>query len=507
MVGFSLVVLAVTFILYSNLSTHAPWLLNVPGSNWDRIAAYLYLDSNALFGLPLDVTTSMIIAFILFGRTLYAVKGDQFLTDFAMATMGRYRGAAAKVAVLASSFFGTISGSAVSNVVMDGPITIPMMQKSGYPSHLAAATEAVASTGGQIMPPVMGITAFLIAEYLSVPYAEVILAALIPAVLYYIALFIQIDLEAAKHRLAALDIEIPRLRDVMGRSWVFVVPIGVLIWTLVFENWRPGKAAMAAVIATVVIGMTHPATRPTLAGLLDAVEETGRTILDMVVITAIAGLVIGALQLSGLAFNFSLMLLAVSEGSLITLLLITAVVCIILGMGMPTAVIYVLLAVLVAPALIEFGVIPMAAHLFLFYFGMLSMITPPVCLATFAAAAIAHTDFWRAGWSGVRLAIVAYLVPFAIVYQPALIGQGDWLAILLTFLKATAGVAILSVGTAGYLFARLSMAERVPFWIAGIMLLFAPAGGNLGFGLQIAGLLIATAMIWHGRRGAERKKL
>ena len=184
---------------------------------------------------------------------------------------------------------------------MAGPITIPMMQKSGYPSHLAAATEAVASTGGQIMPPVMGITAFLIAEYLSVPYSEVILAALIPAVLYYVALFIQIDLEAAKHNLAALHIQIPRLRDIMGRSWVFIVPICVLVWTLVFENWRPGKAAMAAVVATILIGMVHRETRPTLAGLLAAVEVTGRTFLDLVLIPAPPAPLVGALHASGRA--------------------------------------------------------------------------------------------------------------------------------------------------------------------------------------------------------------
>jgi len=499
--GMPLVWLALIFIAYTLTSHLFPGMLNMPSPRWERVAAYLYLDGNALFGLPMNVTASIIIAFILFGRVLYSVNGDKLLTDFALSAMGRYRGGPAKVAVIASSFFGTISGSAVSNVVMDGPITIPMMKRSGYPAHLAAATEAVASTGGQIMPPVMGIAAFLIAEYLQISYGEVVVAALIPAVLYYIALFVQVDLEAAKHNMSGLPLaDLPRMREVGRRGWVFVIPIGVLIWTLVFENWRPGKSAMAAVVLALVVGFTHPDTRPSLRRLWVAIEETGRTILDLIVISAIAGVVIGALQISGLSFNFSLLLIHASHGSVLVLLGLTAIVCIILGMGMPTGVIYVMLALLVAPALEEMGVLPMSAHLFLFYFGMLSMITPPMCIATFAAATIAETPFWKAGWAGVRLGIAAYVVPFAMVFQPGLIFEGSVFDIAVAGIKAAIGVTVMAVGVTGYLHGHLGSVMRLAFLITGLVILLTPFQSIVSGALVFAALVVAAGLYQWDRR-------
>ncbi|MGH7339471.1 MAG: TRAP transporter permease, partial [Candidatus Rokuibacteriota bacterium] len=378
--------------------------------SWERIAAYLYLDASGLLGLPLTVAAAIVVAFILFGQALYAVGGDKFLTDLALAVMGRYRGGSAKVAIVSSSLFGTVSGSAVSNVVVDGAITIPMMKRTGYPGHLAAATEAVASTGGQIMPPVMGVAAFLIAEFLNIPYGEVALAAVIPAGLYYLALFIQVDLEAAKHGLTGVPrSELPRLAPVMRRGWVFLVPLTVLVYTLMVDTWEAGKAGMAAVIATFLVGLMQKATRPTLRGVMKSFEDAGRTLLEIVVISGVAGFVIGTLALSGLGFKMSMILTTAAGGSALLLLVLTALVCIILGMGMPTAVVYIMLAVLVGPTLVQLGVEPLGAHLFLFYFGMLSMITPPVCLATFAAASLAGSEFWKTGWAGMRLGVVAYV--------------------------------------------------------------------------------------------------
>jgi TRAP transporter 4TM/12TM fusion protein len=500
LVGWTLVILAGTLILYTKFSDHFGGMLNAPSAHWDQIAAYLYLDTNGMFGLPLEVTSTIIIAFILFGRMLYAVNGDKFLTDFAMLTMGRYRGGAAKVAVVASSLFGTVSGSAVSNVVMDGPITIPMMRRSGYPAHMAAAIEAVASTGGQFMPPVMGITAFIIAEYLQVAYGEVILAALIPALLYYVALFLQVDLEAAKRGLAgAPRSALPEIGPILRRCWVFVIPITVLLWTLLVELWQPGRSAMAAVICAAIVGACHADTRPSGARLLQAFAETGRTILELVVITAIAGLVIGSLQLSGLASGFSMLLVFTSDGSLLTLLMLTAAVCIVLGMGMPTAVIYMMLAVLVAPALVEFKVPAMAAHLFLFYFGMLSMITPPVCLATFAAATIAESTFWRTGWAGMRLGIVAYIVPFVMVYQPGMVFEGSVFDIAATSLTALIGVGLLSVAVVGYLFAPVGIVARGLYGVSGLTLMLAPLHNATGMAVQAASVAVAAVLLWFDR--------
>jgi len=382
-----------------------------------------------------------------------------------------------------------------------------MMRKAGYPGHLAAATEAVASTGGQIMPPVMGITAFIMAEFLAVPYGDVVLAALLPALLYYIALFTQIDLEAGRYNMAPLPRDmLPKLGKVLGRGLVFIIPIFLLIWTLMVERWQPGKSAMTAAIATLIIGMVHPYTRPTWSRLVKELIETGRIILDLTIITAIAGIIIGLLQLTGLAFNISLLLTEAAGGSLPILLFLTAIVCIVLGMGMPSAVIYIVLSVIAAPALIEAGVGKMSAHMFLFYFGMLSMITPPVCLATIAAASVAGTDFWKTGWAGVRLGFVAYIVPFLFVYYPELVFEGSAGAIIAVMIKSTLGVIIMCYCVTGFLYDRLGAMERGILGIAGLVVLVAPYDTMIGL-LGIAGALAVTVfMLVRGRTRAAASR-
>lgn len=506
LVGWSLVTLAGVFILYTKFAYLLPGLLYAKGSSWERIAAYLYLDASSLLGLPLSVAASIVIAFILFGQALYAVGGDKFLTDLALVAMGRFRGGPAKVSVFSSSLFGTVSGSAVSNVVVDGAITIPMMKRAGYPGHLAAAVEAVASTGGQIMPPVMGVAAFLIAEFLNIPYGEVALAAVIPALLYYLALFIQVDLEAAKHGLVGLaKKDVPRFRVVMRRGWVFIVPLLVLVYTLMIAVWEAGKAGMAAVIATFLVGVIQKETRPSLGKVLKAIEEAGRTLLDITVISAVAGFVIGAIQLSGLGFKMSLILTTLAGGNALLLLILTAAVCIILGMGMPTAVVYIMLAVLVGPSLVQLGVNPLGAHLFLFYFGMLSMITPPVCLATYAAASLARSDFWKTGWAGMRLGIVAYVVPFIFAFHPALLFKGAPTEIIAAAVTAAIGVFFMGIGLAGFLFRPLGWLARATTTLAGLMLI-PPPSTTLWVVANLAGLAVGIILIlWEWNLAAARQ--
>ena len=494
-VGWALVWITVPIILYAKFAYLFPGILNANGSSWQRLVSYLYLDSSGIFGLPLDVAASVIVAFIFFGQALYAVGGDKFLTDIALVLMGRFRGGTAKVAVVSSTLFGTVSGSAVANVVVDGAITIPMMKKSGYPPHVAAAIEAVASNGGQIMPPVMGVAAFLMAEFLNISYGEVALAAAIPACLYYVALFTQIDLEAAKLGLVGMpESEIPRLRDVIKRGWVFLVPLAVLVYTLMFAFWEPGKAGMAAVIATFLVGALQKETRPTLKSILGSIEETGKILLDIAVVTALAGLVIGAFQLSGLTFKLALLLVNTAGGSTIILLILTAVVSIILGMSLPTTVVYIMLAVLVGPALVQVGIPPLAAHLFFFYFGMLSLITPPDCIATYAAASIARADFWKSGWTGMRLGIVAYIVPFVFVFHPALLFKGTPVEIGAAIITAIIGVIFLSVGVAGYLFQRLGWIKRALMISAGLLLI-PSASTSLWLGANSVGILLGVALV------------
>jgi TRAP transporter 4TM/12TM fusion protein len=494
-VGWALVWVAVPIILYAKFAYLLPGMLNSRGSSWQRIASYLYLDSSGIFGLPFDVAAGIVVAFIFFGQALYAVGGDKFLTDIALVLMGRYRGGTAKVAVVSSTLFGTVSGSAVANVVVDGAITIPMMKKSGYPPHVAAAIEAVASNGGQIMPPVMGVAAFLMAEFLNISYAEVALAAAIPACLYYIALFTQIDLEAARLGLVGMpDDEIPKFGHVMKRGSVFLVPLLVLIYALMVANWEPGKAGMAAAITAFFVGALGKETRPSPKGILSSIEETGKILLDIVVVTALAGLVIGAFQLSGLTFKFALLLVSTAGGNIVFLLLLTAVVSIILGMSMPTTVVYIMLAILVGPALVQVGIPPLAAHLFFFYFGMLSLITPPDCIATYAAASIARADFWKSGWTGMRLGIVAYIVPFVFVFHPALLFKGAIGEIVTAIVTASIGVIFLATGVAGYLFRELGYIKRVLLILAGASLI-PPASTTFWLLTNCAGIVLGVALV------------
>lgn len=504
LLGWTLIILTAAFILYARFADLFPGVLNGQPVSWERMLTYIFLDTNGILGVTLAVTITVVLAFILFGQALFAIHGDNFFTRIALALLGRHRGGPAKVAVLSSSLLGTVSGSVVSNVVISGTVTIPLMKRSGYSAPMAAAIEAVASTGGSIMPPVMGAAAFIMAEYLGVPYVEVALAAAIPAILYYICLILQVDLEAAKYGLAGLDAkDIPRASGVMRRGWIYLIPIAVLIYTLLVARWAPGKAGMWAAISCFVAGAIYRENRVGWRGIVACLRDAGPTLLPLIAISAIAGVVIGALQLSGLTFKLALVLGSASSGQTFVMLLLTAVVCIILGLGMPTTVIYVMLAVLVAPALIELGVQPMAAHLFIFYFGMMSMITPPVCMGTYTAATIANANFWKAGGYGMRLGIVAFIVPFVFVFHPALILEGSVTDIIVTSITAVIAVCIFAIVAAGYLFSSLSIAERVVFGAAALMLIW-PATNETLMVLNAVALLLAIFMAIRNHRAANK---
>ena len=505
--GGTLAWLALGVILYTKFAEFLPGIFYSKSASWARIASYLYLDSNAMLGLPIDVAAGVVVAFILFGQALYAVGGDTFLTDLALIATGRYRGGPAKVSVVSSALFGTVSGSAVANVVVDGAITIPLMKRTGFPAHMAAAIEAVASNGGQIMPPVMGAAAFLMAEFLAIPYGQVALAAAIPACLYYLALFTQIDLEAAKRGLAGLPADqIPKFRKIIKSGWVFLIPLSILVYTLMIENWEAGKAGMVAVIVVFVVGTLQKETRPSFKKIVAALEETGKIILDIAVITALAGIVIGALHLSGFTFKISLLLVTLSGNNVFLLLIITALGCLFLGLPLPTTVVYITLAVLAAPALVQLGIPPLAAHLFLFYFGMVSLITPPDCLPVYIAASMAQANFWQTGWTAMRLGIAAYIVPFIFALHPPLILMGTLKEILIAVVTAVIGVVLLAAGCAGYLFRPLSWISRGFLWLAALLLLL-PSTSNVLLFADVIGVALGTAIVvweWSQREHIRR---
>jgi TRAP transporter 4TM/12TM fusion protein len=490
--GKALLVILLFFIVYGATAEYMPGLLGGSGVSLKRLVIYLYLDTNALLGLPLIVASGIVLPFVLLGQSLFATGGGSFFTDLAMALMGKYRGGPAKVAVFGSTLFGTISGTAVSNVVTTGIITIPLMKKNKYRPEVAGAVEAVASTGGQIMPPVMGSAAFLIAEFLEMPYSQVVLAALVPALLYYFVLFVQIDLEAAKHNITGLPVEsLPKTSTVLVKGWQFLLPLAVLIYGLFYLNFPPGKAGMVAVGSLIFVALFSKTARPSGPDVGKVLTGTGRALLEISVITGIAGVIIGVLNLSGLGFSVSLSLVHLGGNSLFLLLVLAALLSILLGMGMPTVSVYILLAMLVAPALEKLGLMPIAAHLFLLYFGILSMITPPVAIASFAAAAVAGTDPMRTGWESVKLGIMAYIVPFIFVYSPALLLKGSILDILWTVGRASFGALLLGIALRGFLYRTIPMPMR------GLMIVCAGGLflGGVWYWFNIGGAALGLAMI------------
>ena len=506
-VGKVLVVVLLAFFAYALWGHHIPGQLVGRDVATSTVLINLALDPQSLFGTPMIIATTVVISFLLLGQLLFATGGSSFFTEIAMATMGGYRGGAAKIAVTASGLFGSISGSAVSNVLSTGVITVPLMRRSGYSPESAGAIEAVASTGGQLMPPLMGASAFVMAEFLEVPYSDVVIAAIVPAVLYYVALFIVADLEAARTGIARVDRgTLPAVRRVLRAGWFFPLPFGVLIWLLFAGNARPETAALysASVLAVCALVFGYEGKRLGWTDAYEALRETGHAAVELILIVAAAGLVIGVLNLSGLSFGLTLTLVKFGGGNLAILLVLAAMICIVLGMGMPTLGVYVLVAALVAPALTEVGVDRMAAHMFVLYFGMMSMITPPVAIAAFAAATLTRADPMRTGYAAVRFGWVAYIIPFLFVLSPTLILKGPPASIALAVVTALVGVWLISVAVAGYISRPLSVPMRLVFAASGLAAL-VPAGGTAADwaidAAGVAGGLLLSFREWRAARG------
>jgi TRAP transporter 4TM/12TM fusion protein len=500
--GPTLVLVVVAFLLLALVGHLLPEPITGRRVSWDALSYYLTWDVTAILGTPLQIITSVVICFTIFGNVLFKSGGANFFTDISMALMGRYRGGPAKIAIMGSSLFGMISGNVVSNVATVGVVTIPLMKSGGYRAHMAAAIEAAASTGGQLMPPVMGVAAFLMAEFLEVPYRDVAIAAIIPSLLYYVALFIQTDFEAARNGLAGVPADrIPSLIKVLRDGWFFPVPVAVLVVGLFWLNWTPEYAALSAaaitLAAAVVFRFQGERIRPW--NIVEMLRDIGLAVLDLFMIGAAAGMVIGVLNITGLGFAITLSAVNLAGGNLYTLLLIAAGISIILGMGMPTVAVYVLLATLIAPALIQMKIMPMAAHMFIMYFGMLSMITPPVAIGAFAAANIAGAPPMLTGYAAMRFGWTAFIIPFLFVFSGTLLGCGNPLLILVDFMAAICGVWLVSGAMMGYALRPMGIGGRLLFGLAGLALLIpiqAISGGrwiNM-FGAALAIMLIAVEL-------------
>lgn len=504
--GYTLFWVVMVFIVYSFVADKIPGKLQGTPIDLDDFFIYLAFDPTAIFGSPMVVGTTVVIAFIFFGQLLVKAGGGEFFTDIAMSTMGRSRGGAAKIAVVGSCLFGMISGSAVSNVASVGVVTIPLMRRSGYTPVQAAAIESVSSTGGQFMPPVMGAAAFLMAEFLEIPYRDVAIAAAIPALLYYFAVFVEVDLIAGRDSIKTIEGTLPRARDVLKEGWHFIVPFGVLLVAMFQYMIEAQLAAIYSCVAIAAFSSVrgYKGRRITVRSIYESMAETGGIMVELLMILGGAGIVIGILNYTTLGFAFTLVLTNFGGGSLMLLLIVAAIASIILGMGMPTSGIYVLLAPLVAPALVQTGVVPIGAHLFILYFGMMSMLTPPVALCAYAAATIARTDGMTVGFTAMRFAWPAYIVPFLFAVAPTLLLQGPLYAIVIDTVTAFIGVFLVSIGMVGYFTRRMGAIMRIVIAAAGFASLMPTAVIHSEYLINVAGIAVGALILGFERMAVRR---
>src|SRR5580765_8581126 len=502
--GYSLIVITFVLVVWVLIGHLIPGQLRTHKVEPATLAIYLNFDNNGLLGLVLEIACTIVIAFVLMGQLLARSGGSGFFNDFALGLMGRYRGGAAKIAVVASSLFGSISGIAAASALAVGVVTIPLMKKSGIPARLAAAIEACSANGAQMMPPVMGAVAFVMADFLQVPYREVALAALLPSILYYTALFIQCDLETARYGIGKVDTsDIPPMKRMLASGWIFLAPFAAVVGAMFWLNWEPEPAA--ALASAIIIGLGlflgYRGSRMKLKDIWNAVIETGIGVCEIIVISAIGGYVLGLFQVGGLSFALTAYLVDLGAANLLLLLIICAVTNIILGLGLPTLAVYVMLAILVAPALVKVGVPAMAAHLFILYSGIMSLITPPIATAAFVAATIAKTDPMAAGWTAMRFGWASYIVPFLFVYSPALIMRGSVGEIVLVMALSVAGIWFVCAGMTGYALRVMSVGMRAGFVLAGLLLLMPFQAASLNAWLNVAGALLGVTLFTVEMRG------
>ena len=480
------------FIVYGLAGSYFPGILVGRDYSYKRVISFIF-SLNGIYGVPLNSSAVYVFLFILFGSFLQATGASRFFIDLALGLSGRYRGGPAKVAIVASSFFGTMAGSSTANVVVTGTFTIPLMIRTGVPRVNAGATEAVASTGGQIMPPIMGAGAFLMAEILGIPYGEIIISAMFPAFLYYVAVFILTDLDSAKRGLVGLPrSEIPGLLGTLSRGGHLLLPLVVLVVSLIVFDLSPYRAAMWALASNVAVSFVRRASWLDWRKVLDAMVRTAGSVLEIATTTAAAGVIVGVLLMTGMGGRFASIVVDVSKGDLDIALVLTMGVSIILGMGMPSVAAYAVAASVAAPGIILMGVPPLAAHMFVFYFASISAITPPVALASFAAASLSEASLWRVSGRAMVLGMAGYLVPFVFVKEPALLLIGDFapLDVISAVFFTTLGFFAVAAAVTRWLLEPLARWQQVVYLAAGVALIQPGLWTDLvGVGL----MLLATA--------------
>lgn len=472
--GNPLVIITLVFVAYAFLGKYIPGFLNQPGMTLKKFTSLVYLTTDGIFGSPLYASASYVVLFVLLGAIMSVSGIGDYMTNLATSLFGHMRGGPAKVAVVASGFFGSISGSPTANVIGTGTFTIPMMKKNGFEPEFAAAVEATASTGGAIMPPIMGSTAFIMAEMLGIPYTAVAKAALIPAILYFLAVLFGVDIYAAKHGLKGIPrSQLPKVRSMLKQIYM-LAPLIFLIYCMAVFNMTIVRSGLLTIIVTLVLVEINPKTRMTKEQWLQIPVQTVKSAVSVGIACAMAGIISGVIMGSGLGYRISSILTSVAGTSMLLLLVLTMVVSLIMGMGVPTTAAYLVLASLLAPTMIQLGIPPLAAHMFIFYFGCISSITPPVALAAYAGAGLAGCDPNKTGYKAFRLAFCSFLMPYLFVYNPVLLMEGGVLDILWSLVTALIGAYLLASGFEGFFFRwSLKWFER-PLMILGAVMLIVP---------------------------------
>ncbi|WP_425053333.1 TRAP transporter permease [Psychromarinibacter sp. S121] len=506
LIGWVMVGLGVIALAYAFFGYLIPGTYGHAGYSLGRVTSNLFLRTEGLFGLPMGVAVQYILLFSLLGSLLLRTGLGQVFVDLAHALTGRVQGGPALTAVISSTMFSSINGSAVAGVVTTGTFTIPLMKRTGYRPKVAGAIEAAASSAGQIMPPVMGAAAFLMAELTQTPYATIAAAALIPALLYVFALLVGVREEAGKYNLGRAEADdIPQLKEVLLKRGHLLIPlVGLVVFLAV--GYTPSAAAVLCLIATLIVSVFSPKTRIGPVGMVEVMMETVKNVLPVVAAVAIAGMLIGVLTLTGMALKMSSLILHVGSGSLLLTLLLTMVASFVLGLGMPTSAAYLLLAILIAPALETFGLPVIAAHMFIFYYGLLSAITPPVALAAYAGASIAGAEPNETAMESIRLGFVKVVAPFLFVYAPELLLIGTPVNIVLAVIAAFAGTFAAGTALTGWMIQPLTVVHRAGFLLVALLetaALVWPVGSSMSLLAGAAGLVLLGVLVfglWAGGR-------
>ena len=488
-VGTSLAIVTGCFILYGFFGQYMPGFLAHVGMDLPRFISIVYLGTDGIYGTAIYASASYIVLFVILGAVFNETGVGDYFTKLASRAFGRFVGGPAKIAVVASGLFGSISGSAIANVIGTGTFTIPMMKKCGFEDEYAAAVEASASTGGQIMPPVMGATAFLIAEYLGIPYFDLVKAALIPAVLFYVAILMTVDLYARKHHISGVpEDELPTWKE-LGKTVYLILPLVYLIISMSVLKMSVTKSGISSILMAIVCTMFSAKNRLNKEKIVKIIKGSINGAKPVAIACGVVGIIIGIVMGSGLGFRMSSVLIQVSNGNLAILLILTMVVSLIMGMGVPTTAAYLMLALLVVPALKQMNVLPLAAHLFIFYFGIISNVTPPVALAAYAAAGVARCNPTKTGFFAFKLSLSGFILPFIFVYNPVLLMQGSALEIIQSLITALLGIYSLSCALEKFAFKwEISQVERVALFVSAILLVVP---GTL---TDVVGFLVLAAI-------------